>query len=70
MSLKYIGDGTYIIGVPARDLDDAEARTHGALIREQEKATGMKLYERVAKDEAPAREEKPAKPDKPAEKEG
>lgn len=63
MSMKYVGDGSHIIGVPARDLTDDEAREYGALIREQEKASGLKLYERVAKDE------EPAKPAKPADKE-
>lgn len=46
MALKYIGGGSYILGVPARDLTDEEEREHGKIIREQEKASGLKLYEK------------------------
>jgi hypothetical protein len=50
VALKYIGDGTYILGVPARDLTEEEEREHGALIRAQEQATGVKLYEKAKAD--------------------
>lgn len=42
--LKYIGDGTYIPGVPARDLRADEAALYGAAIQEYETAMGIKLY--------------------------
>lgn len=51
--LKYVGDGAYILGVPARDLTDDEEKEHRALIREQQKASGLTLYEKP--------EEKPEK---------
>jgi len=52
--LKYIGDGAYIHGVPARDLTDDEEKEHGKLIREQAKVSGAVLYEKV--DEKPAKD--------------
>lgn len=52
-ALKYVGAGTYIHGVPARDLTEEEAAQYGALIREQEAAARVTLYERAA-PEAPA----------------
>lgn len=44
--LKYIGGGTFIIGIPARDLTAAEVKEHGGVVELCK--TG--LYERVAKD--------------------
>ena len=44
--LRYLG-GYYIHGVPARDLTAAEAAQHAEVIAEQEKLTGVKLYEPV-----------------------
>ena len=44
--LKYLG-GYFIHGVPARDLTAHEAQQHAAVIEEQEKLTGIKLYEPV-----------------------
>ena len=52
MALKYIGGGSYIHGVPARDLTDEEEKRIGALIRQQEKAAGMKLYEKADEPKA------------------
>jgi hypothetical protein len=46
--LKYVGQGTYIHGVPARDLTDEEAARFEAVIREQEALTGTVLYEPAA----------------------
>jgi hypothetical protein len=51
-ALRYVGDGAYIHGVPARDLTDEEAATFGALIREQEQAAHITLYEPVAQPTA------------------
>lgn len=45
IALKYIGDGTYIHGVPARDLTQDEAARYGAVIQEQEALTGTAMYE-------------------------
>ena len=42
--LRYVGDGEWIPGVPARDLDAAEAARYGAVIRANERATGKRLY--------------------------
>lgn len=42
--LRYIGDGTYIPGVPARDLRADEAALHSVAIQEYETAMGIKLY--------------------------
>lgn len=51
--LKYIGNGAFIIGIPAKDLTAAEVKEYGGVVALV--ATG--LYERVAvKPEA-----KPAK---------
>ena len=47
MAMRYIGAGAYIHGVPARDLSDVEAETFGAIITEQEKLTGLKMYEAI-----------------------
>ncbi len=44
IELKYVGDGAYIHGVPARDLTAAEALEFGALITAQQDATQMQLY--------------------------
>lgn len=52
--LRYIGGGAYILGVPARDLTDDEEKEHGALIRQQEKVSGLKLYEK--EDGKPAKD--------------
>jgi hypothetical protein len=51
MKLRYIGNGDYIHGVPARDLSAAEAKDHGDAIAASEKATGKKLYESVAQNQ-------------------
>jgi len=42
--MKYIGEGSYIHGVPARDLTPAEYRRHRKAIREAEETSGVKLY--------------------------
>ena len=45
--LKYVGGGTHIHGVPARDLTDAEQKQFASLIADQERKTGLALYEPV-----------------------
>jgi len=45
MTLKYVGQGAYIYGIPARDLTDEEAAQYEAAIREQEALTGTVMYE-------------------------
>lgn len=54
MTAKYVGDGTAIHGVPARDLTAEEYRTHKKLIKTEEKASGLKLYEVEASGTAEA----------------
>ena len=49
MAMEYVGSGAYIHGVPARDLSDEEQKKFADLIKEQEKLTGMKLYQPVRK---------------------
>jgi hypothetical protein len=44
IELIYVGDGSFIAGVPARDLTAAEAHEFGQVITEQQAATGMTLY--------------------------
>lgn len=56
IELTYVGDGAYIHGVPARDLTAAEALEFGALITEQQQATGLTLY--VPKTHKPAKQVK------------
>ena len=46
-ALKYVGNGTYIHGVPARDLTADEAQTYRKIIEEQEALIGRKLYQAV-----------------------
>ena len=55
MALKYVGDGTVIPGVPARDLTDKEEAAYVERIAEQQAIAGRVLYEAVRKesDEAP-----------------
>lgn len=59
MALKYIGDGSTLVGVPARDLTDAEEAQYGTKFAEREGVdlltTG--LYERVTKAGKPAASE-------------
>lgn len=47
MRLIYIGDGSFLPGVPARDLSDEEVAAHGG-VRE---LTASGLYEKPAEDE-------------------
>lgn len=55
-ALIYVGAGSFIHGVPARDLTAEEALKFGATITAQQQATGLTLY--VPKPHKPA---KPAK---------
>ena len=41
---RYVGEGEYIVGVPARDLSAAEAERFAPAIAEVEAATGRVLY--------------------------
>jgi len=52
-ALRYIGDGTYIHGVPARDLTEEEAALYGPTIREQELAAHVTMYEAIVLMQAP-----------------
>lgn len=45
MTVKYVGNGTFIHGVPARNLSEAEYKTHKKAIKAAEKAAGIVLYE-------------------------
>lgn len=65
IALKYVGAGTYIHGVPARDLTETEAARHAATIQQQEELTGTALYEPVAPQPAAV-----SKRGKPAEGDG
>ena len=58
--LKYIGGGSYILGVPARDLTDDEEKEHARLIHAEEKASGLVLYEKVEKTVAKPAKDAPA----------
>lgn len=44
MGMHYVGDGTFIQGIPARDLTEDEAARHKAVIVAQQKLTGVVLY--------------------------
>lgn len=49
--MRYIGDGSYLFGVPARDLTQAEWNEHKALILTSPHAS--QLYE-IPNEDAPA----------------
>ncbi len=57
-ALRYVGDGAYIHGVPARDLSPDEAARYADQIASAEAATHATLYEPVAEEPA----EQPASP--------
>ncbi len=42
MKLKYIGNGSFIVGVPARDLNEQEAEYYGV-----NRLLGSRLYEPI-----------------------
>jgi len=46
-AMKYVGDGSFLIGVPARDLSAAEAEQYADLV------TGSPLYVPVVAQSAP-----------------
>lgn len=46
--LRYVGNGSFYIGVPARDLTAEEAELHAEIV------TGSPLYEPVGEPEPPA----------------
>lgn len=50
VALRYVGDGEYIYGVPARDLNEDEATQHAAQIAATEAATGRQLYVKVKEE--------------------
>jgi hypothetical protein len=52
IALIYIGNGTYIHGVPARDLSPEEANQYQAIIDEQQRLTGTVLYQAPPKEVA------------------
>lgn len=45
MTIKYVGNGTHIPGVPARDLTPEEYALHKKIIAAEQKASGVVLYE-------------------------
>lgn len=49
--LRYVGDGEYIMGVPARDLSATEAAMYGATIMATAAATGRVLYAPMEREE-------------------
>jgi hypothetical protein len=44
VSLRYVGDGQYLPGVPARDLSADEAAQHLEAINAHARTTGRTLY--------------------------
>lgn len=48
--LRYVGDGEYIFGVPARDLTAEEAETYAAQIAATHAVTGRILYQEAGKE--------------------
>lgn len=59
-ALRYIGGGTFIHGVPARDLTEDEAALYGATIRQQETAAHVTMYEAIIVAQAPVEPAAPA----------
>lgn len=57
MALRYIGNGSFIVGVPARDLTDEEVARYRAVIAEQQRLTGLLLYEEMPAPKTPAKKE-------------
>lgn len=49
--LRYVGDGEYVYGVPARNLSADEAATYGATITATAAATGRVLYAPMEREE-------------------
>ncbi len=49
--LRYVGDGEYIHGVPARNLSAEEAAMYGATITATAEATGRVLYAPMGREE-------------------
>lgn len=49
--LRYVGDGEYIMGIPARNLSAAEAALYGATITATATATGRALYAPIEREE-------------------
>jgi hypothetical protein len=49
--LRYVGDGEYIYGVPARNLSAAEAAMYGTTITATAAATGRVLYAPMEREE-------------------
>jgi len=45
MAAKYIGDGEFIPGVPARDLTDDELEIYSEAIQAHLESTGRELYQ-------------------------
>jgi len=52
IALRYIGGGSYIPNIPARDLTAAEVAQFGERIRQEEAASNTRLYEPVAPSKA------------------
>lgn len=50
IALRYVGDGEYIYGVPARNLSEEEADRYAEQIAANESATGRQLYVKVKEE--------------------
>lgn len=62
MGMHYVGDGTFIQGIPARDLTEPETARWRATIIEQQRATGIVLYVEIVPGPVGRKGAKPAKP--------
>lgn len=49
MTIKYVGNGTFIHGVPARDLSEVEYANYKKAIKAAEKAASVVLYKVIEK---------------------
>ena len=49
---RYVGNGAFVPGVPARDLTPAEMQEHAEIISAQSSLIGVPLYEAIYADQA------------------
>lgn len=54
---RYVGNGAYIPGVPARDLSPAEMQEHAETISAQSSISGIALYEAIYTEQPVVAEE-------------
>lgn len=55
--LRYVGNGVYIPGIPARDLSYDEVLEYSDIITAQQEASGVVMYEVESKSSVVATEE-------------